>query len=85
MELRDEEIDKLNDHQKSGRFHPLTCDRKADECEVRSDPRDYSKDGVLVATSTNWVCPCGKYTQPYRNEVELIKKLNTNERKGIFD
>lgn len=85
MELNDDEIKKLNDHQHAGRFHPYTCNRGGVACEVKTEPRDYSKDGVLIATKTHWVCPCGKYTQPYRGEVESIKTLNTNERKGFFD
>ncbi len=58
-----EQVNKLNEFQKCGRFHPLTCDRKAKECEVNCNPRDFSKDGVLIATEEGWVCPCGKYKQ----------------------
>lgn len=61
----DEEIKDLNDYQKHGLFHPYTCDRKAPECEVNQTPRDFSKDGVLIATKEGWVCPCGKYTQDW--------------------
>lgn len=61
----EEEIQKLNDFQQTGRFHPHTCDRRAAECEVKCTPRDYSKDGVLIATKDGWICPCGKYKQPY--------------------
>lgn len=59
-------IDKYNDYQRIGIMHPLTCDRKSPECEKNLFPGDHSKDGVLIATSENWVCPCGKYTQSYK-------------------
>lgn len=57
------QVDNLNAFQQLGNFHPFTCDRHAAECEVNQRPRDYSKDGVLIATNEGWVCPCGKYTQ----------------------
>lgn len=57
-------ISDLNMEQNSGHIHPYTCDRNATECEVNAIPRDYSKDGVLLATKYGWICPCGKYTQP---------------------
>jgi len=63
----EEEIQKLNDFQHLGPFHPYTCDRGAVECEVNNIPRDYSKDGILIATTDGWICPCGKYKQPYRD------------------
>lgn len=61
--ITQETIDKLNSQQNSGKYHPYTCDRKCTECEVNIVPRDYSKDGVLIATKDGWVCPCGNYTQ----------------------
>lgn len=61
----EEQVEKLTQFQNSGKFHPFTCDRQADECEVNIKPRDYSKDGVLIATENGWVCPCGKYKQDW--------------------
>jgi hypothetical protein len=58
-----EQVDNLNEYQQKGMFHPFTCDRKAQECEVNVSPRDYTKDGILIATEQGWICPCGKYTQ----------------------
>lgn len=58
-----EKVIELNQHQKNEIFHPYTCDRQAKECEVNITPRDYSKDGVLIATEYGWICPCGKYKQ----------------------
>jgi hypothetical protein len=58
-----EKIDELNATQKSGKFHPYTCDRKSEKCEVNISPRDYTKDGVLIATEEGWICPCGNYRQ----------------------
>ena len=64
----EEQVRRLNDYQKSGMFHPYTCDRKAEQCEVHLRPRDYNKDGVLVATPTGWVCPCGRYKQDFAHD-----------------
>jgi len=64
----DQQIRKLNEFQNAGQFHPFTCDRKAVECETNVTPRDYSKDGVLIATKDGWVCPCGKYTQNWAHK-----------------
>lgn len=58
-----EEVDKLNKYQFEGKMHPYTCDRRAPECEVKQTPRDYYKDGILIATEDGWICPCGKYKQ----------------------
>lgn len=58
-------VDILNEHQQDGMYHPYTCNRGFPECEVNVEPRDWSKDGVLIATETGWVCPCGKYRQDW--------------------
>lgn len=64
LEITDEQIKKLNEHQTRGDVHPYTCNRMHSSCEVNQTPRDYSKDGVLIATIDGWICPCKKYTQP---------------------
>lgn len=56
-------IEELNEQQKSGLVHPYTCDRKHKDCETKILPRDYSKDGILIATEDGWICPCGKYKE----------------------
>lgn len=60
-----EEVERLNTEQKRNDRHPYTCDRRSKKCEVNQTPRDYKKDGVLIATENGWVCPCGKYKQNY--------------------
>ena len=60
-----EQVKNLNKFQESGEFHPFTCDRSFEECEVNKVPRDFSKDGILIATEKGWVCPCGRYTQDW--------------------
>lgn len=62
-----EQVIVLNQQQKRKDIHPFTCDRKAKECEVYIEPRDYSKDGVLIATEQGWICPCGRYKQNWMN------------------
>ena len=59
----EEQVDLLNEQQTLGAVHPLTCNRVHEDCETKELPKDYMKDGVLIATETGWVCPCGKYTQ----------------------
>jgi len=54
------EIEEFNLQQKSSKFHPLTCDRKAESCEVR---KDNLKQGSLIATEDYLICPCGEYKQ----------------------
>lgn len=69
----EEQVNELNKQQKSGKFHPYTCDRKAKECEVDMGPietRDWSKDGILIATTEGWVCPCGKYKQNWAHGIK---------------
>lgn len=74
---RDDQVKNLNDYQMKGVFHPFTCDRKSPECEVNITPRDYSKDGVLIATEEGWVCPCGKYSQKWAHDF-MTKPLPPN-------
>ena len=62
-----EKIDELNSNQKSGKFHPLTCDRKSKNCEINVTPRNYHKDGILIATENGWICPCGSYKQNWHH------------------
>lgn len=65
QDILQERIDVLNKEQKRRDRHPLTCGRSSSNCEVFMSPRDFSKDGVLIATTSGWVCPCGEYKQPY--------------------
>lgn len=60
-DFSDKKIDELNKHQKDGRFHPYTCDRKGVNCTVNDD------DGVLIATKEGWICPCGSYKQNWHH------------------
>jgi hypothetical protein len=60
-----EQVEKLNQYQKEGKFHPFTCCSQDDkECE-RSSGRG---EGLLTATVDGWVCPCGKYTQNWAHK-----------------
>jgi hypothetical protein len=72
--MNDKLIEQFNKHQNSGKFHPYTCDRQSKDCEVKINPRDYTKDGVLIATADGLVCPCGKYTQKF--EESMIPIIN---------
>lgn len=61
----DKDVLEFNKHQKSNLFHPYTCSRKPKECETKTTPRDFSKDGVLTATRDGLICPCGKFKQDW--------------------
>ena len=76
----EEYVNNLNELQKQPLFHGYTCDRNADECEVNIKPRDYSKDGLLIATVDGWECPCGNYKQKWAHPVtndDIIKMKKT--------
>ena len=54
----EETINRLNEFQKKGTFHPYTC------------PGDYKvcvNHRELIATRDGWICKCGKYTQKWAN------------------
>lgn len=71
-------IDELNERQNNREVHPLTCcggngepDCKrnkayAARCNGQKVPYDSENEGVLIATETGWVCPCGKYKQQFQ-------------------
>lgn len=70
----EEQVKNLNDFQKSGRYHPFTCcspdltscKRKAsNEKRMNGEEVPYTdeNEGILVATTEGWVCPCGEYKQ----------------------
>lgn len=62
--ITQEKADELNKRQYSGKVHPYTCSRIPDECEKKQDHvQPHMYDGILIATTEGWVCPCGKYTQ----------------------
>lgn len=69
MKITEEEVLKLNKQQKDGKFHPYTCcsPREIPECYRRNNIGDTyeEREGVLIATSEYWICPCGKYKQNY--------------------
>lgn len=68
----DDEVRKINEWQRQGKFHPFTCCSPDDieECsrkgkEVNGEYIEGSTSGILVATNDGMICPCGKYTQDW--------------------
>jgi len=73
-----ETVDFLNRQQVAGSYHPHTCCSPPEikECKRRLSHNmrslgkevEYSRDneGVLIATTEGWICPCGKYKQEWR-------------------
>lgn len=56
----------LERYQRSGRFHPFTCENRSD-----GNHRENDVDlGALVPTIRGWICPYCNYTQtrPYAME-----------------
>lgn len=59
-----EQIDYLNLWQ-NGPVHPFTCSgHNIPECTRASG----ESEGILIATSDGWICPCGKYTQNWAHD-----------------
>lgn len=57
-----EEVVSLNAYQKSGVFHPFTCEGD------RTDEKHLDGEGLLVATEDGWVCPYCDYRQGWAHE-----------------
>lgn len=74
MKVSKETLDKLNAHQNAGKYHPLTC------MSFKGCDRMKHNGGILVATESGWVCPCGKYTQEFGSEVESIEYVSKLEK-----
>lgn len=58
----EEEVRLLNEFQQAGKYHPFTCcgtTSDGEKCDRSKQPND----GELIATTSGWICPCGKYTQ----------------------
>jgi hypothetical protein len=53
-----EQVERLNQWQFSGSFHPYTCGGE------RTDELHLDGEGVLMATTEGWQCPYCNYTQP---------------------
>lgn len=57
----DEQVERLNAHQRDRRFHPYTCGNRGGH---PFEP-EYGDHGVLRATREGWVCPYCDYTQKW--------------------
>ncbi len=54
-----DEVERLDRHQKAGRFHPFTCPNRGD-----GNHRDNGIDlGGLIPTTRGWICQYCDYTQ----------------------
>ena len=72
--LEQDEVDKINTQQRSWKVHPYTCGGSGSipECKrAKREGDEYESDGVLIATQTGWVCPCGKERQDYVGSILL--------------
>lgn len=74
-DFSEENVKRLNEAQNNGMGHPYTCGSPEGIQECRRSksytardagekvPYTNENEGVLLATTSGWVCPCGKYTQ----------------------
>lgn len=73
-----EQVEKLNEYQEAGKFHPFTCCSPDDisECTRRNKTgkTHEENEGILIAKEDGWVCPCGKYTQNWAHSFMAEKK-----------
>ena len=62
-----EQVDKLNQFQKTGKFHPFTCcsPEYIPECKraLNQGETYEEREGILIAKTEGFICPCGKYKQ----------------------
>jgi len=59
-----DEVVALDNHQRSGIYHPFTCPHRGD-----SKHREMAGDlGALLPTVRGWVCPFCDYTQDWAHE-----------------
>lgn len=70
----DEQVKNLNEYQKSTGIHPFTC-CSHEGCNRTSQPNE----GILIARTQGWVCPCGKYKQNWAHKfmadkIEAVSK-----------
>lgn len=59
-----EQVERLNEYQRAGTFHPYTCPGDMPTCIDRRE---------LVATEAGWVCQCGAYRQDWAHEMTVAR------------
>ena len=66
--ITEEQIKGLENRQKHPMLHDFTC-MGHNGC-IRKE----NNNGTLIPTTDKWVCPCGKYTQEYDENLIDVKK-----------
>jgi hypothetical protein len=64
----EEQVSELNRYQEERQFHPYTCcsgGENTPNCQRRSGKNE----GILIATTEGWVCPCGEYKQYWAHDI----------------
>ena len=61
MKITKEKIKELQKQQDNPMLHPYTC-CSYNGCDRLNQP----KEGQLIPTEDGWICPCGKWKQPYK-------------------
>jgi hypothetical protein len=54
-----DQVKALNAYQEAGMLHPFTCPGDHEHCYDRRE---------LIATTSGWVCQCGRYTQDWAHD-----------------
>ena len=74
----EEQVINLNNYQTKGKFHPFTC------CGHNGCNRmAQTNEGLLVATTDGWICPCEKYTQDWAHA--FMAENRTQDLPNVMD
>ena len=63
MIFTEDEVESLNEYQKSCVMHPFTCGSGN-----RCDENHLDGEGLLMATSDGWICPYCSYRQDWAHQ-----------------
>jgi len=84
-----EQVEALNEFQKSGIMHPFTCgpSKILHEPQIRHPECEKSKggEGILIATKDGWVCPCGNFTQNWAHAFMADKEQHSSMQRIRFN
>lgn len=70
-----EQVEALNEFQKNPLPHPFTC--------AGENRKECPNDGILIATTDGWVCPCGRYKQYWAFSFMVDKEVLEKEKENL--
>lgn len=68
----DEQVRALNEYQRKGQFHPMTCGGNRSDAAHKQYATEHNEPdlGLLVATNDGWKCPVCDYTQNWTHHFQ---------------